>query len=612
METQFQHIVGLATEYRKCAADEEYLFQKINVLPETSVSEIYEEYAAAPNGFQPVNLLRAEVARLILSGNEISAEAVEEIKNRIRQKDTNYFSHLPSEFLQELEDYRVGKRDIFANWQKAWSVFHVFLYRGKIRETVQLYLEQICRQLIGDLELTDYAWHWVDFYGASNFRSDACWLSIYPRERTSHQEAYQFHLRLNASPEAGRFAGRNMKQSLPNLMQKVNDYEEMLQIFRGLKSEIIKLNRAARNFFKFAPGEQGSRWEEFKNESVIALNYNNLKIGDLSAIDSRENLNIEVGFAVDSLSNETWNLWLFKTANQGDVIFANKGKNICLGVGIITGDYFYDADAEYPHRRKVEWITDEIYQHQFDKAQGFKNLFRPDTFAPTLRSDFILSEYVRRYPELAEVFDRYDLKYDAPNNETEISDKSTISPSEIETDADETAQRQLNFWWLNANPSMWSISDFSEGERQTYTSFNEKGNKRRIYKHFEAVQAGDLMIGYESSPVKQIRAVYEVTKPLHQSAEKGEVIEFEIVEKLEVPVHWHELQNNPALQKCEPFINNQGSLFKLTEDEFDLLREIIDEKNIVQEKRLENRQIKPYVFAEDADKPFRKMIFKRQ
>lgn len=88
------------------------------------------------------------------------------------------------------------------------------------------------------------------------------------------------------------------------------------------------------------------------------------------------------------------------------------------------------------------------------------------------------------------------------------------------------------------------------------------------------------------------------------SEEKGEVIEFELIEKLEVPVHWHELQNNPALKNCEPFINNQGSLFKLTEEEFDIIREIIDEKNIVQEKRLENRQIKPYVFAEDADKPF--------
>lgn len=341
MENQFQYIVGLATEYRHCATNDEQLFQKINALPETSIREIYDEYSSAPNGFQPVNLLRAEVARLMLSGSEISAVLIEEIKNQIRQKNKNHFSHLPEEFLQELEDYRVGKRDMFANWQKQWSVFHVFLYRGKIRETVQLYLEQLCKQLISDLQLTDYSWHWVDFYGASNFGSDSCWLSLYPRERTSHQEAYQFHLRLNAVPEAGRFAGRNMRENLPNIMQRVDTYDAVIDIFAELRSEILKLNKAARNFFKFAPGEQGSRWEEFKAENIIALSYNNLGIGSILTVNSREDLNVEVGLPADSLSNETWNLWLFKTANTGDVVFANKGKNICLGIGVVTGDYYY-------------------------------------------------------------------------------------------------------------------------------------------------------------------------------------------------------------------------------------------------------------------------------
>jgi len=84
-------------------------------------------------------------------------------------------------------------------------------------------------------------------------------------------------------------------------------------------------------------------------------------------------------------------------------------------------------------------------------------------------------------------------------------------------------------------------------EKQTYTSRNEKGNKRRIYKHFEAVQPGDMMIGYESSPTKQIKAIFEITRGLHQSNGR-EVIEFRMLEKLSVPVHWNELQGNPALK----------------------------------------------------------------
>jgi 5-methylcytosine-specific restriction protein B len=90
---------------------------------------------------------------------------------------------------------------------------------------------------------------------------------------------------------------------------------------------------------------------------------------------------------------------------------------------------------------------------------------------------------------------------------------------------------------------------------------------------------------------------------LHQT-EEGEVIEFELIEKLEIPVFWSELQNNAGLKNCEVFINNQGSLFKLTEDEYDIIREVIDAKNIALEARLGSSEIKPYNFKDDADKPF--------
>lgn len=155
-----------------------------------------------------------------------------------------------------------------------------------------------------------------------------------------------------------------------------------MRIFSEVKPEIIELNKSARGFFKFAPGEQASRWEQFREESVIALSYNNLCVGDLSEINSREDLNISVGLTPENLSNETWNLWLFKTANLGDVVFASKGRNISVGIGVITGDYYHDEAVEYPHRRTVEWITDKIYQHLPSAGNSIKNLFRLDTFAP--------------------------------------------------------------------------------------------------------------------------------------------------------------------------------------------------------------------------------------
>lgn len=183
---------------------------------------------------------------------------------------------------------------------------------------------------------------------------------------------------------------------------------------------------------------------------------------------------------------------------------------------------------------------------------------------------------------------------------TEVGDEPS---SEYASDAVEEQQGATNFWWLNANPTLWSISKWEVDDEQTYTTRNERGNKRRIYKHFQSVQPGDLMFGYETSPVKQIKALFEITKSIHQSKTQGEVIEFKMIEKFNVPVDWNALQNNPALTECEVFKNNQGSLFRLTEEEFDIIRELIDDKNI---EITDTGIVKPvtYTYITDPDKPF--------
>ncbi len=547
MQTQFQYIVDLAKKYHEYSEQPATLYKAINELPQEIVQDIYKEYGDPDNKFQPVNVLRAEIARELLNGTTITENKVEEIKARIRQKDKNYFSHLSADFLRELETYAIGKRDIFANWQKPWSVFHTFFYRlkwGKEKETVQAYLQQICSDLQKQLDLKDYTIHWVDFNGASNFGSDWCWLALYPIIKDSHRDAYQFFIRLSYQPEAGRIAGWSVREPKPNQLRQVKAYDEAVAVLK-------ELNRAA-------------------------------------------------GLSPESKSNATWNLWLFKSANQGDVVFANKGVNACIGIGIIEGSYYYDENAQgYKSRRKINWITDKVYQYKPNSLKDYKNLFRPDTFSPTKVWDFLLSEYARLYPELIPVFEKYNLIYD-------FTSETTPKVSEPKGDYGELnaeESKEICFWWLNANPKIWEIGKHSEGQLQKYTTHNEKGNKRRIYKYFEEAKPGDLMIGYESTPTKQIKAIYEITKGIH-STDKGEEIEFELIEKLENPVHWNELKNNPALQNCEVFINNQGSLFRLTEEEYDIIREAIDNKNIITEILTQGSNTKSYKFSEDSDKPF--------
>lgn len=596
METQFTYLVELARLYSEYNRDPRIVYQALNALSEMELRDIYAEYGDLQTNFRPVNLLRAEVARLLLAGESVDEEKIEQLKQKITAKEADYFSHYDKDFLKKLQESEVDQKDSFRSWQKAWSIFYPFFYRGDVRKTVELYQQQIAKQLQSDLQLTDYVEHIVGFQGSQNFGTDWAWLALFPRAKQSHQESYQFFLQFADNSEAGLVVGRNLKVNVADRRSAVGSYAEALQVLLSCKEEIVRLNTQIRNYFKFSPGPQAIQWKNFYQQGIAALDFNDLDVGDMSTIATWQELNLRAGLEADSSSNSTWNLWLFRCAQIGDVLFANEGANTIVGIGVVAGDYYYEeTEPKYKHRRRIDWFADKIYQNTTHK---FKNLFRLDTFSPTKRWHEILIDYLRQYPEFQAAYTNYELPQELePAKITEIATEGGEDLEEVEV------ERDISYWWLNANPNIWSISKHRDGHRQTYTTHNENGNKRRIYRYFEAVQPGDIVIGYESSPVKQIKALIEITKAMHQSETEGEVIEFEIIKKFEVPIHWNELQNNPALRECEVFINNQGSLFQLTDNEFDIILDIIDEKHI----RIEQQQgetLQPYRYAVDPDRPF--------
>lgn len=590
METQFQYIIDKAKQYHQFNAQPNELLAALNQLPSNTLQEIFDEFGDPDLSFRPVNLLRAEIARLMLNDTVLTEDTIEKIKERIRQKDLHYFHTYSEKCRSSLADYKEpkGNADYFTAWNQLWRILFVFFYRGSVKETIRLYLQQVGEQLIVDIDQFDYQLHTVDFFGTQNFGSDFCWLALYPINKESHQDSYQFFARFEEPVQAGLIAGSLLKDTNDVALIQVQSYSELVQCFKDMKPKILELNSMTTGYYKYSPGSQASEWSTFFKQGIVALSFNHLTVGDLSGYTSLSVLNEAVGFPITNSSNQTWNLWLLKTAKIGDFVFANKGVNTCLGIGIIVGDYYYDSSVtDYHHRRKVKWLTDKVYQYNTGSLNGKKTLFRRDSFTPTKAGRFIIDEYIRLYPELKQVFDPYVIQLPADN----VVD--TIDPPQV--DIDEIP----NFWWLNANPKIWSISNLTEGEVQSYTTHNEKGNKRRIYKYFEEVKPGDLIVGYESTPSKQVKAIYEVTKGIHTTA-VGEEIEFELVEKLEFPVHWNDLKNNLSLQSCEVLRNNQGSLFRLTEDEFDIIREIIDNKNIID---IQKPTIK-YSYVTDPDKPF--------
>lgn len=129
------------------------------------------------------------------------------------------------------------------------------------------------------------------------------------------------------------------------------------------------------------------------------------------------------------------------------------------------------------------------------------------------------------------------------------------------------------YWWLNANPKVWSFSSLPVGEEQSYTLYNENGNKRRIFQNFLEAKTGDMVICYESTPVKQVVAIGQITKRDEQR------LYFKKIEGLPTPIDYQTLHSCPELEKMEYFVNLKGSLFKLTPAEYDFVLDLIREEN---------------------------------
>ena len=316
---------------------------------------------------------------------------------------------------------------------------------------------------------------------------------------------------------------------------------------------VPKSTAQQKQYWMIGTGKDGELWFEFLEKGMVTIDFSMQE--DLRKFGSRE----EIKQTINDLSgddsshlNDTLACWQFvHEIKEGDFVFAKSGTSKVFGYGQIASDYIYDPTrSEFKHTRKVKWLKTGNWSLKDDVVLAIKTLTNISTD----------EKYVKRLLEIV------GTASETPQLITETLTEENAAPG------------IRRYWWLNANPKIWDLEQAPVGSMQKYTSHNEKGNKRNKYKYFTEVKPGDLLIGYVTSPQKEIIAVLEITKGLHESSE-GEVIEFKKLEQLQTPVSYEELKSNPILTACEPIINNQGSLFALMEDEYEILRAIIDEKN---------------------------------
>lgn len=323
------------------------------------------------------------------------------------------------------------------------------------------------------------------------------------------------------------------------LMQQKGD-KDIFDYYEDLLT-ILKDKNNSPTYWMYAPGENASQWEECLAAGTMCIGWPSM--GDLSEYNTREEMEKalqEYNNTPDKkYSNDTLALWNFvHKMKEGDCIYVKKGIKKLIGKGIVESDYYYDESKQnYPNMRKVKWT----FQGEWE--------YKRNHVLKTLTDITPYPDYIKELDTLL------------------------------------TTSSNKQYWWLVASPKIWSFSKMKVGEIQDYTLYNENGNPRRIFQNFVNAKKGDIVIGYEANPVKQIVAIAEIDTP-----SDGQHIYFKKVESLQYPIDYASFKDAPELKSMEFIQNKNGSLFKVAPDEYEYLIDLIRESN----PKEENKQLKPY------------------
>jgi hypothetical protein len=285
------------------------------------------------------------------------------------------------------------------------------------------------------------------------------------------------------------------------------------------------------------------------------------------------------------------NLWRLLEA-----VMANQSNDV---IAPIFNEVFEQKGVKFRITIALYWIKPDSYL-SLDKNN--RNLLAKYDIVVLNGMDY--DDYLDIMDRLRNKMITREAPYDNFLDFTEAAYEDSDNVAETDPEVIMKSHNGTQYYWLNASPAIWDVDEYKVGDKQTYTAYGNKGKKRRIFKYFEKAKVGDKLICYETTPVKRVKALGEITKGLHNSKE-GQVIEFVIKEKVKNQVPWSTLIKNEVFKGSEPGKGVQGSLFALTQLEYDTIVKLC---NQVEPLPLFVSDVTPdydsYDFDHDADKPF--------
>ena len=363
---------------------------------------------------------------------------------------------------------------------------------------------------------------------------------------------------------------------------------------------------------KIAPGQDAKYWPDCQAGGYICVGWD--KVGDLREFESKESFRerfveaygAEYKQRQTQISKKANELWTLQSLEPGDLVVANQGISRVLAIGeVVEPGYEFRAErSNYQHTVSVTWDTSYAKTIPAQKRWGLVTIAKvSDVLLETiLTRKSSAGEVVRKpvpvdplYPRIASALERKGqlILYGPPGTgktyaarrfaawwlmrqagdghaDAVLADSEKLVAAERQLS---TAQLAGRLWWVVANPKQWSWDQLFDDGRVEY-------RYGRLRRNYPLVQRGDFVVGYQSTPAKQVVALARIAREFQAVGNEPPNIVLEPVMRIASGPTYDELQKDSVLATSEPMrFNNQGTLFALTQDEADRLMTLLGERN---------------------------------
>jgi 5-methylcytosine-specific restriction protein B len=400
--------------------------------------------------------------------------------------------------------------------------------------------------------------------------------------------------------------------------------------------------RTTAQAFKIAPGEQAKFWDDCRDGHYICVGWD--EVGDLTQFESKDEFaaafrdHFPYNGNNAQVSRKANELWTLRELSSGDRIVANRGISQVLAVGAVNdvGYQWSDDRSELKHTVGVDWDTS--FAKTIPPVTAWATttvakvphaLYRTITgTAPNAgTANHVIDDELLR--EIEEAVDRKGqvILYGPPGTgKTFLARRAAVWLAEggtgrpaaaavlddmdlflaKERDLGGSGTSSVATWFMVANPATWRW-------KSLFTDGSVMYSRGRLKRNYPRVQAGDLVVGYESTPTLRVVALARMTSDYDPDSPDDEALSLEPVLEIADGLTWTELKADAILGQSEPLrCNCQGSLFALTKPEADHLLELLSEhdQNIVSKvgpvrKRLTRITFHPSYTYEDFIEGFR-------